>query len=104
MIKHKTYKLIEKGDHGSRINLTFDYAIMILIVLNVIAIIFETIPEINKPLHGFLRIFEIVSVIIFSIEYILRIYVSDLTHPSSSRIKSAFKFIFSTYGLIDLLT
>lgn len=103
MIKHKTYKLIEKGAHGSKINLTFDYAIMILIVLNVIAIIFETIPEINKPLHGFLRIFEIVSVIIFSIEYILRIYVSDLTHPSRSRIKSAFKFIFSAYGLIDLL-
>jgi len=103
MIKQKTYKLIARGDHGSRINLTFDYAIMILIVLNVIAIIFETIPEINKPLRGFLRVFEIVSVIIFSIEYILRIYVSDLTHPSSSRIKSALKFVFSAYGLIDLL-
>lgn len=76
---------------------------MILIVLNVIAIIFETIPEIYEPLQRFLTIFEIVSVIIFSIEYILRIYVSDLTHPSSSRIKSAFKFIFSAYGLIDLL-
>lgn len=102
MIKHKTYKLIEKGDHGSRINLLFDYAIMILIVLNVIAIIFETIPEISNPLQGFLRIFEIVSVLIFSVEYILRIYVSDLTHPSNSRIKSAFKFILSTYGIIDL--
>ncbi|MFP4555615.1 MAG: ion transporter [Bacteroidales bacterium] len=103
MIKHKVYRLVEKGDHGSRINLTFDYAIMILIVLNVIAIIFETIPEIYKPFQGFLRTFEIISVIIFSIEYILRIYVSDLTYPSSSRIKSAFKFIFSAYGLIDLL-
>lgn len=83
--------------------MTFDYAIMILIVLNVIAVIFETIPEIYDPLQGFLTIFEIVSVTIFSIEYILRIYVSDLAHPSSSRIKSAFKFIFSAYGLIDLL-
>ena len=84
MIKQKTYKLIARGDHGSRINLTFDYAIMILIVLNVIAIIFETIPEINKPLRGFLRVFEIVSVIIFSIEYILRIYVSDFVITSYS--------------------
>ena len=103
MIKHKTYKLIEKGDHGSMINLTFDYAIMTLIILNVIAVIFETIPGISDPLKEFLKIFEIVSVIIFSIEYILRIYVSDLTHPSNNRIKSAFKFIFSAYGLIDLL-
>ena len=102
-VKNKVYNLVEKGAHGSRLNLTFDYAIMILIILNVIAIILETIIEIEKPLGQFLRIFEIVSVIIFTLEYILRIYVSDLTHPSGSKIKSAFKFIFSTYGLIDLL-
>jgi voltage-gated potassium channel len=103
MNKHKVYRLIEKGDHGARINLTFDYAIIILIVLNVIAVIFETIPEIYGPLQGFLRTFEFISVVFFSIEYILRIYLSDLTHPSSSRMKSAFKFIFSAHGLIDLL-
>lgn len=33
----------------------------------------------------------------------MRIYVSDITHPSSSRIKSALKFIFSFFGIIDLL-
>lgn len=33
----------------------------------------------------------------------MRIYVSDLTHPSSNKFKSALKFIFSFYGLIDFL-
>ena len=103
MIKHKTYKLVEKGSHGSKVNRVFDIAIMTLIMLNVFAIILETIPEIADKYGNSLRIFEIVSVIIFSIEYLMRIYVSDLTHPSSSRIKSAFKFMFSAYGIIDLL-
>jgi voltage-gated potassium channel len=103
MIKHKTYNLIEKGANGSRINLTFDFAIMTLILLNVMALILESFSEYNKSFQSFLRIFEIVSVVIFSLEYLLRIYVSDLTHPSNSRMKSALKFIFSAYGLIDLL-
>ena len=103
MLKHKIYKLVEKGHHGSKINLIFDYTIMSLILLNVIAIILETIPEINSQISQLLNLFEIFSIIVFSLEYVMRIYVSDLTHPSSSRIKSAFKFIFSLFGLIDLL-
>ena len=103
MTRQKIYQLVEKGSHGSKINLIFDYAIMSLIILNVIALILETIPEIKESLGLILKQFEIISVMIFSIEYVLRIYVSSLTHPSSSKLKSAFKFIFSFYGLIDLL-
>jgi voltage-gated potassium channel len=103
MYKQKVYKLIERGSHGSRINLIFDYAIMSLIVLNVIALILETIPGLSNSVSHFLRHFEIFSVVIFSIEFILRIYISSLTYPSSSKIKSALKFVFSPLGLIDLL-
>lgn len=101
-IKQKIYRFIEKGSHGSKINLIFDYSIMTLIMLNVVSIILETIPEIRNYLGNSLRIFDIFSVVIFTIEYLLRIYIADLTHPSSNKIKSRLKFIFSTFGLIDL--
>lgn len=103
MIKRKIYHIIEKGAHGSRMNLIFDYAIMTLILLNVVAIILESVPEIHRQLNDFLRGFEIFSVMVFTIEYLLRIYISDITHPASTRMKSALKFIFSAYGIIDLL-
>jgi len=103
MIKVKIFKLVEKGSHGSKINLLFDYFIMSLIVLNVGALILETIPEIKESIGLMLRVFEMLSVVIFSIEYILRIYISDLTHPSSNRLMSIFRFVFSFYGIIDLL-
>jgi len=104
MIKQRAYRLVEKGAHGAKINACFDYAILILIVLNLLAIILETISDIYDSIGDFLRMFEVFSVVVFSIEYIIRIYVSDLTHPSTSRVKSAMKFVFSFYGLIDLLS
>ncbi len=103
MLKTKIYRIVEKGSHGKRINRFFDYFIMSLILLSVISIILESIPEINTRYNQLLTGFNLLSIIIFSIEYLMRLYISDLTHPSSSKIKSAFKFIFSTYGLIDLL-
>jgi voltage-gated potassium channel len=103
MIKQKAYHLVEKGSHGSRINILFDYFIMGLIILNVTAIILESVSTIKATTGNLFRDFEVVSVIIFSVEYLIRIYVSDLTHPSKSRLKSVLRFVFSAYGLIDLL-
>jgi len=102
-MKQKVYHSVEKGAHGSRINSLFDHFIMGLIVLNVIAIILESVPQIKASTGNLFRVIEVISVIIFSVEYFVRIYVSDLTHPTTSRIKSALKFVFSAYGLIDLL-
>jgi voltage-gated potassium channel len=103
MLKSQIYKLVEKGAHGSRLNLIFDYSIMILILLNVVALVIETSKNLSESVVLFLLYFEIFSVVVFSIEYLMRIYVSDLTHPASNKFKSALKFIFSFYGLIDLL-
>lgn len=102
-MKERVYRIIEKGSHGKRLNLVFDYFIMTLILLSVISIILESIPEINSLFGSFLNGFNIFSITIFTIEYLMRLYVSDLTHPSKNGIKSLIKFMFSTYGLIDLL-
>lgn len=103
MLKKRLYELVERGSYGSRVNLIFDYSIMALIVLNVIAILIETVPDIHNKLYMPLKVFEIFSVIIFTIEYLIRIYISNLSHPTKSKVKSALKFIFSGYGLIDLI-
>ena len=102
-VKIKIYRLLEKGSHGSRFNRVFDYFIMSLILLSVGSIVLESIPGIEKKYHHWLVIFDLFSIIVFTLEYLLRLYVSDLTHPAKSRVKSALKFMFSIYGIIDLL-
>jgi len=101
--KEKIYKLVQKGAHGKKINLIFDYGIMSRILLSVISIVLESVKGINVSIKKMLYWFDVFSIIIFSIEYLMRLYVSDLTHPAKNRRKSLIKFIFSLNGLIDLL-
>ena len=75
-----------------------------LIILNVISLILESYQEIKLRYGNILNSFEIVSVIIFSIEYLLRLWSSDLNKKyRGNSITKRLKFSFSTLGLIDLI-
>lgn len=101
--KLKVYRVIS-GLEGSRnkVNL-FDHFISTLILLNVFAIIMSTYQAFALKFEVALHIFEVVSVIIFSIEYLLRLWTADLLFPNAGPIGSRFRFAFSTLGLVDLL-
>jgi len=71
----------------------FDYSIQVLILISLVAFSIETLPDNSDATNRILRWIEYVTVIVFSVEYLLRIYVAK--HP--------FKYIFSFYGIIDLL-
>lgn len=101
-MKEEIYHLIEKGSFGKKVNLWFDYFITALIFLNVAAIAVESISNLDSRVALYLHVFDIFSVLVFTIEYLLRLYVSDLIYPSKTRLKSMLKFIFSPLGLIDL--
>ena len=51
--------------------------IITLIILNVAAVMLETVPSIHEPYSEFFRIFDLVSVIIFTIEYVFRVWSSN---------------------------
>lgn len=77
--------------------------IIILIILNVAAVMLETVAEIHKPYSEFFRIFDMVSVIIFTVEYALRVWSSNNDPKYSHKIHGRLRYIFSFYALIDLL-
>lgn len=103
MFKRICYQIVEKGAHGKRRYLAFDNLIILLIVLSVISITLESIPDINPIFRKFLQYFDAFTIMVFTLEYFMRIYVSDLTHPSKNRFRSAVRFMFSFQGLIDLI-
>jgi voltage-gated potassium channel len=73
---------------------TFDVGLLIAILLSVFTIMAESVEGIDKQFHKELYVLEWVFTIIFSLEYALRIFVS----------KKPLQYIFSFYGLIDLLS
>jgi voltage-gated potassium channel len=73
-----------------------------LIILNCFAVVLESYQELSKYSNIFYA-FELFSVIIFTLEYLIRIWVIDLKYPEKSKLSARLKYIFSFNGLIDLL-
>lgn len=71
----------------------FEKLIQILIVISLISFAFETLPNLSTAWQNVLKFTEIIIVLIFTIEYIIRI---SLCRPR-------LKYIFSFYGVIDIL-
>ena len=71
----------------------FDYFVLILILLSLVSFSLDTLPNLNYNTRVFLDYFEVISIVIFTIEFLLRIYVS----------KKPLSYIFSFYGIIDIL-
>tara|TARA_X000000950_G_C13915084_1_gene660623 strand:+ start:4532 stop:5242 length:711 start_codon:yes stop_codon:yes gene_type:complete len=90
-IKKYLRELIE--DNSTKKGRFFDYIIQTLIFLSLFSFSIETLPDLSEKVSVALRYFEVFSVTIFSIEYLIRIWVS----------KKPFSYIFSFYGIIDIL-
>jgi len=90
--KAKLYKLIFHSDTpaGKR----FDIILLWIIGLSVLITMVESLPNISTDMQQVLTGIEWFFTILFSVEYLLRVYIS--TRPS--------KYIFSFWGIIDLLS
>ena len=88
--KNKIEKLVDSRE--SKWGLFFDYFIQGLIILSLITFSIETIPDISDKTREIIQIIELVCVVIFTIEYLIRIIIA----------KKKLKFIFSFFGIIDL--
>lgn len=81
-------------DNSSKTGKYFDYVIQSIILLSLVTFSLETVPSIYNEYTYQFELIEKIIVIIFSVEYLLRVYVA----------KNPFKYIFSFYGIIDLLS
>ncbi|GGW90667.1 ion transporter [Alteromonas halophila] len=81
--------------------------LIVLIIANVVAMMLETVPALYQQWHVELAMFEVVSVAIFSIEYLLRIWVAPLIphpkNPDEPRWERRIDYLLSPMALIDLL-
>lgn len=98
----RVYEIIEKAHTDDLPSKIFDISIVILIILNVVSVILESINELSIKFNAVLEIFEIISVIIFTIEYILRALTSKYKYPDKKLFIAYIKNILSFILLIDL--
>lgn len=98
----RLYEILEPGAYSAASDMVFDRAILALIVINVVAVILESFGDVATGFVQPLRITEAVSVIIFTVEYGGRIYVSPIKYPAERTGKAVLRYLLSSMALIDL--
>lgn len=101
-IKNRVFEIIEVAKEGDILSKIFDISIITLIVFNILFFLLSTIQELNLKFTNFFYYFELVSVIIFTIEYVLRIWTCEFIKGYENGIKGKIKFIFTPMLLLDL--
>lgn len=102
-LKQKIFNIIQIGDKSNRISRAFDIFITITIVCNIVVTFMQTFDQLVW-MSDFFNVMEYVTVTIFCVEYVLRIWTADYLFPHCGRIRARFKFIISFDGIVDLLT
>ena len=90
--KQRLHEIIYEAD--TKEGKLFDVILLIAIIASILFVMLESIESFDNKYHYQLNIAEWVITILFSIEYILRVI----------SIKKPLKYIFSFYGIIDLLS
>lgn len=103
MNKKRIFDIIQIGNKEDIPSRVFDIFISAVIIINILVMFLETFRELSG-IMTFLKTVEYITIIIFCIEYILRIWTADLLYPAKSRLRSKLRFVISFEGIIDLLT
>lgn len=90
--KSKLHEIIYEADTPK--GKLFDLLLFVLIIISILLVMLESVESFDTKYHQFLNIAEWVITILFSIEYIARVIT----------VKQSKKYIFSFYGIIDLLS
>lgn len=101
-IKSRTFEIISTAAEGDTVSRFFDIAILVLIVLNTAMVIADTF-DVPDWWLSFSGVFETVSVVIFTAEYVLRIWTADLLYKDKGAVLSRIRYAVSFMAVIDLL-
>lgn len=104
-LRKALYDILEQSKHGDRLSrLIIGFAVFVILV-NLAAVVLESVPALEQRYHTLFQAIEIASLAIFAIEYALRIYVAP-EHEPYKHLTSAlarWRYISSAAGMVDLL-
>lgn len=104
-LKARLYRILEAGHSHDWQSRLFEGAMATLIVLNVVAFTVETVPSIRERHLTFFRAFDMFSIAVFTVEYILRLWVCT-EHPPFRGLapwRARLKFARSPLMIVDFL-
>jgi voltage-gated potassium channel len=105
-LRERAHAILEEGETDTRIGLSVELLLLAFILGNVLTIMLETVPSINAKYHTTLGQFESVTVYIFALEYVIRLWcsVEDPRIGSRRPLIGRLKYALRPMMIVDLLS
>ena len=106
VLQANVLRILEPARLGDRTSKIWDLSLFGLVVLNLIAVALESVPTLQLNYGSWFYSFEIFSVIVFTVEYVARVWSAPAKRDhenGETGLKARIRYIFSFYGLIDLV-
>lgn len=101
--KKRIFEIIQIGNRSDLPSLLFDVFIIAVIFINIFITFFMTFEQ-SAAYIDLLKSVEFITIMIFLVEYILRLWTAQYLYPKLSRVNATWKFAISFFGMIDLIT
>jgi voltage-gated potassium channel len=102
-IRKRAWEIVEAAETGDTASRVFDISILSLIVLNVFAVIAGSVPSVEARWSGLLNGFEVLSVVVFTIEYVIRLWSCTVDPRFGSPLGGRVRLAVRAMSIIDLL-
>jgi voltage-gated potassium channel len=103
-LRRRVYQVLEQGPVGDAMGVVIDRLLVLLILLNLVAVALESVPEYGARYALAFNLIEIVSLVVFTVEYGLRLWVAveHGPHRHLNGARARLKYALSPAGIVDL--
>ncbi len=103
-VRKRTFEVLEDARRDDPLSRVVDLALVVLITVNLVAVVLELVPALSVRFHDVFVVIEIVSLVVFTVEYAARIWAA-MDHPLRPRryLPPWLGYMVSDSGLVDLL-
>ncbi len=102
-LKKRIFDIIQIGRKTDFFSLAFDVVISFLIVTSIAVTFLQTFDDLSA-IRPVLAKIELFTILVFVVEYFLRIWTAEYLYPDKKKSDAVLCFVFSFYGIVDLLT
>ena len=101
-LRKRTHLFLSSTKSASGLSRAFNVFIVTLILLNIVAMVLESVQQIHNLMPGCFLVFEYFSVAVFSVEYALRIWSCVEEPPYTGPVLGRLRFALTPLALVDL--
>jgi voltage-gated potassium channel len=104
-VRRRCYEILEQGPVGDRTSMLVDRLLVLLILINLVAVALESMPDLAARYGRWFDAIELVSLIAFTLEYGLRLWIAVEHRPyrHQSPARARWNYMKSAAGIVDLL-